>query len=162
MTGGDPAAPSAPAPEPAAVHDVGRIGRIRPCRPVRLSEHADDRGRLSIAETGREVPFGIARAYWQHATPAGAARGAHGHRRLEQVVVAVSGGCDILLDDGLRRCRYRLEDPAAGLYIGPMVWRDYVDFAPGTVVLFLVSEPYDEAEYLRSYDEFRRAAAGLR
>lgn len=140
---------------------VEGIGRIRPCRGMCLFEHEDDRGLLTVAEAGQHVPFDIRRVYWQHGTPAGVARGGHGHRRLEQVVIAVSGRCDLVLDDGKRRFRYRLDHPSAGLYIGPMVWRDMVDFAPGTVILFLVSEPYDESEYYRSYADFARDAREL-
>jgi hypothetical protein len=141
--------------------DKPAVGRISPCRLVDLTEHSDHRGRITVVEPGKEVDFEIRRAYYIHHVPDGAERGSHGHRRLRQLIVAVHGSFDVIVDDGFSRERFVLDDPSRGLYVGPMVWRDMVDFAPGTVGLWLVSEPYDEREYYRDYDEFRRDARAL-
>ncbi|HEX2132671.1 MAG TPA: FdtA/QdtA family cupin domain-containing protein [Actinophytocola sp.] len=137
------------------------VGRISPCRMVDLTEHTDPRGKLTVVEPGKEVDFEIRRAYYIHHVPAGAERGAHGHRRLRQLIVAVHGSFEVVVDDGYASARFVLDDPSRGLYVGPMVWRDMVAFAPGTVGLWLVSEPYDESEYYRDYDEYLRDARAI-
>ncbi len=130
------------------------VGRISACRMVELTEHTDPRGSLTVVESGKEIDFVVRRAYYIHHVPPGAERGAHGHRRLRQLIVAVHGSFDVVVDDGFARRTYVLDHPGRGLYVGPMVWRDMVNFAPDTVGLWLVSEPYDESEYYRDYDEF--------
>jgi TDP-4-oxo-6-deoxy-alpha-D-glucose-3,4-oxoisomerase len=139
-----------------------QVGRISPCRMVELTEHSDPRGSLTVVEAGKEIDFDVKRAYYIHHVPPNAERGAHGHRRLRQLIVAVYGRFDVVVDDGYAQRTFVLDNPSRGLYVGPMVWRDMINFTPGTVGLWLVSEPYDETEYYRDYDEFladaRRAA----
>ncbi|MDQ3790639.1 MAG: FdtA/QdtA family cupin domain-containing protein [Actinomycetota bacterium] len=139
----------------------GPVGRISPCRMVELTEHRDPRGSLTVVESGKEIDFVVKRAYYIHHVPDGAERGAHGHRRLRQLIVAVHGSFEVIVDDGYARSSFLLDDPSRGLYVGPMVWRDMVNFAPGTVGLWLVSETYDADEYYRDYDEFLRDARSI-
>jgi hypothetical protein len=140
---------------------VASVGRISPCRIVELTEHSDPRGSLTVVESGKEIDFDVKRAYYIHHVPDGAERGAHGHRRLRQLIVAVHGRFEVVVDDGYAQRTFVLDNPSRGLYVGPMVWRDMVNFAPGTVGLWLVSEPYDESEYYRDYDEFLRDARSV-
>ncbi|WP_242454788.1 sugar 3,4-ketoisomerase [Bailinhaonella thermotolerans] len=137
------------------------VGRVDPCRLIDLPDHSDDRGGLTVVEGGRDVPFEIRRVYYIHGVPDGAARGAHGHRRLRQLIVALHGAFDVVVDDGHASARFRLDSPGRGLYVGPMIWRDMVDFTPDAVGLWLVSELYDPADYYRDYAEFRRDARAL-
>lgn len=137
------------------------VGRISPCRMVDLTERADPRGKLTVVEPGKEIDFDIKRAYYIHGVPVGAERGAHGHRRLRQLIVAVHGSFEVVVDDGFATARFVLDNPSRGLYVGPMVWRDMINFESGTVGLWLVSEPYDESEYYREYDEYLRDAQAI-
>lgn len=137
------------------------VGRISPCRMIDLPEFTDPRGKLTVIQPGGDLDFEIKRAYYIHHIPPEAERGAHGHRRLRQVIIAVHGSFEVVVDDGVRQATFLLDDPSRGLYVGPMIWRDMVNFAPGTVGLWLVSEPYDESEYYRDYDEFLRDARAL-
>ena len=130
------------------------VGRISPCRMVELTEHTDPRGSLTVVESGKEIDFDVKRAYYIHHVPLDAERGAHGHRRLRQIIIAVAGSFDVVVDDGFAQRVFTLDSPNRGLYVGPMVWRDMINFTPGTVGLWLVSETYDAAEYYRDYDEF--------
>ncbi|MCR6483509.1 FdtA/QdtA family cupin domain-containing protein [Amycolatopsis sp. OK19-0408] len=130
------------------------VGRIDPCRLVDLSEHADDRGRLTVVQPGRDVGFEVRRAFYIHDIPDGAERGAHGHRRERQLIIAVHGGFEVVAYDGFRRASFVLDNPSLGLYVGPMVWCEMTGFAPGSVGLVLASQEYDEADYCRDYDEF--------
>ncbi|MFC4001135.1 FdtA/QdtA family cupin domain-containing protein [Prauserella oleivorans] len=133
-------------------------GRIKPCRMIELAEHADPRGSLSVVEAGKDIDFEVQRVYYLYNLPMATVRGAHGHRTLQQLVIAVHGQFEITVDDGFRTERYLLDHPRRGLFIGPMTWRNLVNFSPGAVGLVLASEHYDEADYYRDYAEFLRSA----
>lgn len=131
---------------------------VSSCRTVRFPEHADPRGSLSVVEVGKNLDFEIKRVYYLYDLPVATVRGAHAHRNLRQVVIAVHGCFEITVDDGLRRGRFVLDHPSRGVLIGPMVWRNLTNFSRGAVGLVLASEHYDEDDYYREYDEFRADA----
>ncbi len=124
---------------------------------VRLSMHADARGKLVSVEALRDVPFAIGRVYYI-VEKDGASRGFHAHKTLRQLMICVHGSCRIMLDDGRSRCDYRLDRPDVGLLVGSMTWREMHDFIPESVLLVLASDAYDEGDYIRDYNEFLRAA----
>ena len=132
-------------------------GSLEHCGVVELPRIQDRRGNLTFVEAGRHVPFDIQRVYYLYDVPGGAERGGHGHHRLRQLIIAMSGSFDVVLDDGSRRVRYHLNRSYTGLYVCPMIWRELDNFSSGSVCLVLASEPYDEADYLRDFDEFRAA-----
>jgi len=134
------------------------MGDVANCHLVSLPRISDGRGSLSFIQPGPLLPFGIQRVYYLYDVPAGQERGAHGHRRLEQLMVAVAGAVDVECDDGRKRRTFRLASPDVGLYVSPMIWRNLTGFQPGTVCMVLASEPYDEGDYYRRYDEFLAAA----
>ena len=119
-----------------------------------LAVRGDERGRLVAIEGMSDVPFGIARAYYVYGTTPGVTRGLHAHRALNQLAVAVAGSCTMLLDDGTQRVTVRLDDPAVGLTMGPMIWHEMSDFSPDCVLMVLADAAYDEADYIRDYDAF--------
>lgn len=110
---------------------------------------SDDRGALCVWEGTRHVPYRIARTYFMYEVPDSIHRGDHAHRLLERTLIALAGAADLALDDGRTRHKVRLDNPAEGIYVPPMVWTDLHNFQPGTVVLCLASLPYDEADYIR-------------
>lgn len=132
------------------------------CRILPLPKIQDARGNLTFIENSRQVPFDIKRIYYLYDVPGGADRGAHAHKALHQLVIAVSGSFEIELDDGCRKQRFRLDRSYSGLYICPMMWRQLDNFSSGAVCLVLASEVYDESDYLRDYQEFLKAAKGTR
>lgn len=121
---------------------------------VDFKPRGDGRGSLIPIEECRDVPFAIKRIYYIYGTPEGVPRGFHAHRALEQVAFCVSGSCRMVLDDGSQRKDFALNDPARGLYIGNMIWREMHDFSPNCVLVVLASEFYDEEDYIRDYDDF--------
>ena len=121
----------------------------------------DPRGNLSFVEGQVHVPFDIARVYWLYDVPGGAERGGHAHRDLQQVVIAMSGSFDIVLDDGRISQRFHLNRSYAGLYIPSMVWREIDNFSSGSVCMVLASEVFDEDDYIRDHAEFRNAVQAL-
>lgn len=124
------------------------------CHLIALTPRGDDRGSLIALEGGGDVPFDIARAYYIFGTRVGVERGFHAHRALNQLAVAVTGGCTMVLDDGHRRVDVRLDAPDRGLSMGSMIWREMRDFTPDCVLLVLADRIYDETDYIRDYKRF--------
>lgn len=117
----------------------------------------DERGSLVALEANKTVPFVIKRVYYIFGTKQGVARGFHAHKALKQVAVCVTGSCRMMLDDGHQKEEILLDSPMKGLVIEGMVWREMHDFTPDCVLLVLASEHYDEADYVRDYEDFLKA-----
>ena len=126
---------------------------VNDCRIIDIRKYSDNRGYLSVIEGGMDIPFEIKRIYYLYMVPE-AARGAHAHKQLQQLLVATSGSVDITLDDGREKKTFHLDRPWKGLLIVPGLWRDLDNFSGGTVLMCLASEKYDEGDYIRDYDEF--------
>src|SRR5262245_13182198 len=137
-----------------------RFGPLPTCRIISLPRIKDPRGNLTFIEGGHHVPFDVERVYYLYDVPGGAERGGHAHRELQQAIIAVSGSFDVILDDGFDRKKFRLSRSYRALYVAPMVWRELKNFSSGSVCLVLASAPFDEADYLRNFDEFVRLARG--
>jgi len=114
----------------------------------------DYRGNLSFVEGGIHIPFDIKRVYYLYDVPGGAERGGHAHYDLEQVVIAMSGSFDLILDDGVGKKRIHLNRSNYGVYIKDMVWREMDNFSSGSVCMVLASSNYDADDYIRDYDKF--------
>ena len=129
------------------------------CRWIDVRGAVDERGRLNFLEAGKDVPFQPKRLFWLHHIAPGQWRGRHGHRESQLVLIAMHGGCRVHLDDGKVKEEVVLDDPARALYLGTWVWHELTDFAPGAAILVIASTFYEDAEYLRDYDAFRREVA---
>lgn len=132
--------------------------RIEQCRLIDLPVITDPRGNLTFIECNRHLPFEIKRVYYLYDVPGGASRAGHGHKKLHQLVIAMSGSFDIVIDDGFKKQRFHLNRSYQGLYLCPMMWRDIDNFSGGSVCMVLASDYYDESDYYREYPEFVRAA----
>lgn len=128
------------------------------CRIVEFPRIEDRRGNLTFVEANRHVPFAFPRVYYLYDVPGGAERGGHAHKALQQVLIAMSGSFDVVLDDGRDRKRFHLNRSYYGLYVPQMIWRELDNFSSGSVCMVLASEYYSEADYFRNYDEFIRSA----
>ena len=126
---------------------------VNDCRIIDIRKYSDNRGYLSVIEGGMDIPFEIKRIYYLYMVPE-AARGAHAHKQLQQLLVTTSGSVDITLDDGREKKTFHLDRPWKGLLVVPGLWRDLDNFSGGTVLMCLASEKYDEGDYIRDYDEF--------
>ena len=127
---------------------------IQDCRLIELPRVPDARGNLTFVESGRHVPFDIKRVYYLYDVPGGASRAGHAHKHLQQVLIAMSGSFDVLIDDGASKNKIHLNRSYFGLYIPSMVWREIDNFSSGAVCMALASEFYDESDYLRTYSAF--------
>jgi len=127
------------------------------CKLIDLPKIAEPRGNLTFIEGGRHVPFEIKRVYYLYDVPGGAERGGHAHKDLHQLIVAMSGSFDIILDDGRQKKRIHLARSYYGLYVCPMIWREMDNFSSGAVCLVLASNLYTESDYYRDYNGFLKA-----
>ena len=135
--------------------------RIDAARMVSLPQISRPEGSITPVEGGDTIPFEIQRVYYLYDIVGGASRGGHAHKELQQLIVAAMGGFTVVLDDGERRREFPLRRSYEGLYVPPMMWREIRDFTSGGVCVVLASLPYDEADYIRDYDEFAAATRAL-
>ena len=126
---------------------------VNDCRIIDIRKFTDNRGYLSVIEGGMDIPFEIKRIYYLYMVPE-AARGAHAHKQLQQLLVATSGSVDITLDDGREKKTFHLDRPWKGLLVVPGLWRDLDNFSGGTVLMCLASEHYEAEDYIRNYNDF--------
>jgi dTDP-4-dehydrorhamnose 3,5-epimerase-like enzyme len=124
------------------------------CSIIELPQIINRSGNITPVTSNSEIPFDIKRIYYLYDVPGGETRGGHGHKELEQLIIAASGSFDVVLDDGKIKRTISLNRPNYGLYIKPGIWRDLVNFSSGSVLLVLASNYYDEIDYLREYSEF--------
>ena len=126
---------------------------VHDCRIIDIRKFTDNRGYLSVIEGGMDIPFEIKRVYYLYMVPE-AARGAHAHKQLQQLLIATSGSVDITLDDGQEKKTFHLDRPWKGLLVVPGLWRDLDNFSGGTVLMCLASEHYEAEDYIRNYNDF--------
>ncbi len=124
------------------------------CKIVDLPKVPDPRGNLTFIENSKEVPFDIERVYYLYDVPGGSERGGHAHKELHQLIIAMSGSFDVVLDDGKEKRRFHLNRSYYGLYVCPMIWRELDNFSSGSVCMVLASNLYSEDDYYRDYSEF--------
>ena len=115
----------------------------------------DDRGNLSFIEAQRHIPFKIARAYWIYDVPGGEKRGGRAFRTGEEFLIALSGSFDVEVDNGTQTTRFPLNRSYIGVYIPAMHWRTIDNFSTNSLCLVLASTPYDEADYIYEYADFK-------
>lgn len=120
----------------------------------RFQQHGDERGQLVALEELKDIPFKVKRVYYMYDTVPGVRRGYHSHLCLEQILIAIHGTCKIHLDNGTETAEVVLDTPYEGLYISNAMWREMYDFSDDAVLMVLASEYYDEADYIRNYDDF--------
>lgn len=123
---------------------------------IHMDVFGDKRGKLVALESARNIPFELKRVYYIFDTLPEEMRGCHAHKDLEQIVIAMDGACQMVLDDGTSREEIWLNRPDTGLYIGRNMWREMRHFSYGCKLLVLASAYYDEKEYIRDYAEFLR------
>ena len=129
---------------------------VNNCKIVDLPKITDPRGNLTFIEGNDHIPFDIQRVYYLYDVPGGAERGGHAHKGLQQLIVAMSGSFDVVLDDGKNKKRVHLARSYYGLYVCPMIWRELDNFSSGSVCMVLASNKYDESDYYRDHNQFMK------
>jgi hypothetical protein len=124
------------------------------CPIIHFPKIQNRAGNITPIQNNIEVPFDIKRVYYLYDVPGGESRGAHAHKALEQVIVAVSGSFDVTIDDGRNKKIVSLNRPYFGLHMKPGMWRELSNFSSGSICLVLASLEYSEQDYIRIYEEF--------
>jgi dTDP-4-dehydrorhamnose 3,5-epimerase-like enzyme len=135
--------------------------RLKEVKKIYLPKIEDNRGNLTFIEGNNHIPFSIARVYYLYDVPGGVERGGHAHKQLEQLVIAASGSFDVVVDDAYSKKKFNLNRSYYGLYLPTMIWRELTNFSSGAICLVIASLPYNESDYYRDYDEFKRVAWGI-
>ncbi|WP_396163598.1 sugar 3,4-ketoisomerase [Flavobacterium sp.] len=120
---------------------------------INIPKIEDPRGNLSVIEK-EVVPFEIKRVYYLYDVPAGAERGGHAHKKLQQFLVALAGSFDVVLNDGKNEQTITLNKPFEGLLITNGIWRELKNFSSGAVCLVVASDVFEEEDYIRDFEEF--------
>jgi dTDP-4-dehydrorhamnose 3,5-epimerase-like enzyme len=124
-------------------------------RLIELPKFLDARGNLSFVEQNNHIQFEIKRTYWIYDVPGGEARGGHAYRKNEELVIALSGAFDVVIDDGEQKKFFSLNRSYYGLYIPKGLWRTIENFSTNAFALEFGSEHYDESDYIRDYGQFK-------
>lgn len=122
---------------------------------IDLKSHGDSDGRLIPFERGTNTPFEIKRAFYIYNTRPNIIRGMHANRNSEFLMIAVSGSCKIKIDDGFITQEVILNDPTKALYLDKMIWKEMLDFSDNAILLVLSNTKYDNAEYIRDYQQYK-------
>lgn len=130
------------------------MASVADVRIIELPKFLDARGNLSFAENWQHIPFEIKRTYWIYDVPGGEDRGGHAFRKNEEVVIALSGAFDVIVDDGVQKKTFLLNRSYYGLYIPAGLWRTMENFSTNSFALEFGSEHYNADDYVRDYDEF--------
>lgn len=123
---------------------------------INFPKICDHRGNLSFIQNRQHLPFDIARTYWIYDVPGGERRDGHAFRTQHEVIVALSGSFDVVINNGIEEQRFHLSRSYYGLYIPPMTWRELDNFSTNSVALVISSTLYDENDYIRDFSQFKK------
>ena len=124
------------------------------CHLIQFGKNLDQSGSLVFMQENKEIPFKIKRVYYLFGVPSSGKRGTHAHKDLRQVLIALSGRFEVIVDNGYVKDSYLLANPREGLYVGAKVWRELKNFSSDAICLVLASALYDPSDYIRDYDAF--------
>jgi oxalate decarboxylase/phosphoglucose isomerase-like protein (cupin superfamily) len=122
---------------------------------INLPKMLDPRGNLSFFENCNQIPFDIKRTYWIYDVPGGEMRGSHAFKESHEFIIALSGSFDVVLNDGENEIKYSLNRSYYGLYVPKLLWRSIDNFSTNSLALIVSSIPYDAADYVRDFEEFK-------
>jgi hypothetical protein len=121
---------------------------------INLPKILDKRGNLSFFEFPGQIPFKIARTYWIYDVPGGEIRGSHAFKEQQEFIVALSGGFDIVLNDGKIEMRYHMNRSYYGLYVPNKIWRQLENFSTNSLALVVSDKPFNNDDYIRDFHTF--------
>lgn len=129
---------------------------VEDAKIIELPKILDARGNLSFAEQNNHIPFEIKRTYWIYDVPGGESRGGHAFRKNEEMIIALSGAFEVVVDDGEQQKRFYLNRSYYGLYIPKGLWRTMENFSTNAFALEFGSEHYDKNDYVYDYEQFKK------
>lgn len=127
---------------------------INDVKIIDITKVHDTRGNLSVIQ-GEAIPFEMKRVYYLYDIPSGGRRGGHSHKNCQELIVALSGSFDVILNDGDQQKSVTLNKPNIGLLIPNGIWRELENFSSGSVCLVLASDVFKEEDYIRNFEDFK-------
>lgn len=121
---------------------------------IDLPKFLDSRGNLSFIEEDKHVPFPINRCYWIYDVPGGEARGGHSYYENQEIIIALSGSFDVVLNDGKKEKVFSLNRSYYGLHVPKGVWRHMENFSTNALGFIVASTAFNEEDYQRDYEAF--------
>ncbi|WP_375577897.1 FdtA/QdtA family cupin domain-containing protein [Marivirga tractuosa] len=128
--------------------------KVYNCDVLQFPKVGDRNGHITAINNNEEIPFAVKRVFYLYDIPGGESRGAYAHKECHQLLIAISGAFELLLDDGLTKRQIQLNQPYIGLHIPPGIWASEINFSSGSVCLVLASHEYDAEDYIRDYQEY--------
>lgn len=133
------------------MHNINKV------KMIEFPQYGDERGHLVVIEGMKNIPFEIKRAFYIYGSDSDVIRGQHANRKTEFVLINVAGTSKVTVKDGVgNEAIFCLNRPHTGIYLPTMVWKDMHDFSKNSVLLVLASEHYDNSEYIRDYEQFKK------
>lgn len=123
---------------------------------IELPKHLDVRGNLSFVEEDTHLPFKIKRVYWIYDVPGGEIRGGHAFKETQELIIALSGSFDVILNDGQKEFKYSLNRSYNGVLVPKLMWRTLQNFSTNSLAVIISSTDYDANNYIRDFDEFKK------
>jgi len=131
------------------------------CALLELPKNHNIKGNITAVNNLKEVPFEIKRVYFLYDVPGGESRGGHAHKDLQQLIVAVSGSFDLIINDGNGKRTFHLNRPYQGVLLPSGLWRELDNFSSGAICLVLASSEYNEFDYLKDFKDFKKFKNGF-
>jgi len=122
---------------------------------ITLPKFLDLRGNLSFIEEDSQLPFKIRRVYWIYDVPGGEHRGGHAFKETQELIVALSGSFEVVLNDGNKEYRFSLNRSYYGMLVPNMIWRTLENFSTNSLALIIASTDYDRGDYIFDYEAFK-------
>lgn len=130
------------------------MSKCKGVQRLELPKITDPRGNLSVLEDNIHIPFKMKRVYWIYDVPGGEKRGGHAFKEQDEVIIALSGSFDVVVEDGYNKNVISLNRSYKAVYIPNGIWRSVENFSTNSLALVLSSTEYDENDYIRNYNEF--------
>ena len=128
---------------------------IKGVQLIELPKIKDPRGNLSFFENSNQIPFDIKRTYWIYDVPGGEVRGGHAFKKSHELIVALSGSFNVVLNDGKNEVVYNLNRSFNGLYVPNLIWRSLDNFSTNSLALIVSNIKYNSQDYIRNFKEFK-------
>lgn len=122
---------------------------------INLPKILDERGNLSFLQENTQIPFAIKRSYWIYDVPGGEIRGGHSYRQNQEIIIALSGSFDVVLNDGIQEKTYSLNRSNYGLFVPNGIWRHMENFSTNSVAFLVASTDFNEEDYVRDYELYK-------
>ena len=129
---------------------------IKGVKIIDLPKIKDPRGNLSFFENRSQIPFDIKRTYWIYDVPGGEIRGSHAFKESHELIIALSGSFDVVINNGEKEVKYSLNRSYFGLYVPNLLWRRLENFSTNTLALIVSNIEYKKSDYIMDFDEFKK------